>query len=62
VRFARLREEKRKNYLTKITEMSTTNFITNDMPNVEGIILAGNADFKFQLAENLDPRLKNKII
>ncbi len=42
--------------------MSTTNFITNDMPNVEGIILAGNADFKFQLAENLDPRLKSKII
>lgn len=62
VRFARLREEKRKNYLTKITEMSTTNFITNDMPNVEGIILAGNADFKFQLAENLDPRLRSKVI
>ncbi len=47
MRFARLREEKRKNYLTKITELATTNFITNDMPNVEGLILAGNADFKF---------------
>lgn len=32
------------------------------MPNVEGLILAGNADFKFQLAENLEPRLKTKVI
>ncbi len=47
MRFARLREEKRKNYLTKITELATGNFITDDMPNVEGLILAGNADFKF---------------
>ena len=32
------------------------------MPNVEGLILAGNADFKFQLHENLDPRLKKTVI
>ena len=42
--------------------MSTSNFISNDMPNVEGLILAGNADFKFQLNDNLDPRLKNKVV
>ena len=62
VRFARLREEKRKNYLTKLIEMTTQNFISNDMPNVEGIILAGNADFKTLLSENLDPRLKKIIV
>lgn len=32
------------------------------MPNVEGLILAGNADFKNQLIEVLDPRLKAVII
>jgi peptide chain release factor subunit 1 len=42
--------------------MTTHNFISNGMPNVEGLILAGNADFKALLNENLDPRLKNKVV
>jgi peptide chain release factor subunit 1 len=42
--------------------MTTQNFISNDMPNVEGLILAGNADFKTLLNENLDPRLKSKVV
>ena len=62
VRFAHIREEKRKNYLTKITELTTKHFITNDMPNVKGLILAGNADFKNLLVDVLDPRLKAIVI
>lgn len=55
-RFARLREEKRHNYVTKVAELATQNFITNNMPNVKGIIMAGNADFKtvIQQADSFD--------
>ena len=59
VRFARLREEKRHNYLRKVAELANQNFITNDSPNVTGIVLAGNAAFQHELAETdmLDKRL-----
>ena len=59
VRFARLREEKRHNYLRRVAELCTANFITNDRPNVTGLVLAGNAAFKNELAETdmLDKRL-----
>ena len=49
IRFARLRIEARQNYITKISEHATRLFITNDLPNVTGIILAGSADFKNKL-------------
>jgi len=45
-RFARLREEKRHNYVRKVAELAIQNFITNDRPNVKGIVMAGSADFK----------------
>lgn len=59
VRFARLREEKRHNYLRKVAELCTQHFITNDKPNVAGLVLAGNAAFKNELSETdmLDKRL-----
>lgn len=59
VRFARLRVEKRHNYLRKVAELSTTFFISNDRPNVVGLILAGSAEFKNDLAQSdmFDPRL-----
>lgn len=64
IRFARLRIEKRQNYITKLSEHATRLFITNDKPNVTGIILAGSADFKTKLSssETFDPRLKEVII
>ncbi len=51
LRFARLRLEKRQNYLTKVAELTTQHFISNDRPNVAGLVLAGSADFKNKLAE-----------
>ncbi|KAJ3126737.1 Electron transfer flavoprotein alpha-subunit [Nowakowskiella sp. JEL0407] len=64
VRFSRLRDERRHNYVTKVAELAVQMFIANDRVNAEGIIMAGSADFKNELAqcEMLDPRLKLKIL
>lgn len=64
VRFARLREEKRHNYVRKVAEEAVKNFITNDKCNVAGLILAGSADFKKVLGQSdmFDQRLKAKIL
>lgn len=66
VRFARLRVEKRHNYLRKVAELATQFFITpaTNQPNVVGLILAGSADFKTELgkSEMFDQRLQSKVI
>jgi peptide chain release factor subunit 1 len=45
-RFARIRQERRHNYVRKVAELATQYFITADRPNVQGIVLAGSAEFK----------------
>lgn len=64
LRFARLRMEKRHNYVRKVAEVATQLFITNDRPNVAGLILAGSADFKTELSQSdmFDPRLQAKVL
>lgn len=64
LRFARLRMEKRHNYVRKVAEVATQLFISNDKPNIAGLILAGSADFKTELSQSdmFDPRLQTKII
>ncbi|CAN3355361.1 eukaryotic peptide chain release factor subunit 1 [Diutina catenulata] len=64
VRFSRLREEKRHNYVRKVAETAVQNFITNDKVNVKGLILAGSADFKNELNKSdlFDGRLQAKVI
>ena len=52
LRFARLRMEKRHNYVRKVAEVATTLFITNDKVNIAGLILAGSADFKTELSQS----------
>ena len=52
LRFARLRMEKRHNYVRKVAEVATTLFISNDKPNIAGMILAGSADFKTELSQS----------
>jgi peptide chain release factor subunit 1 len=52
LRFARLRMEKRHNYVRKVAEVATTLFITNDKPNISGMVLAGSADFKTELSQS----------
>ncbi|KAJ3087644.1 Electron transfer flavoprotein alpha-subunit [Quaeritorhiza haematococci] len=64
LRFARLREEKRHNYVRKVAELAVQFFITNDKVNVTGLVLAGSADFKTELSQSdmFDQRLQAKII
>ncbi|KAL8791500.1 MAG: hypothetical protein Q9213_000117 [Squamulea squamosa] len=64
LRFARLREEKRHNYVRKVSELAVQNFITADKVNVSGLILAGSADFKNDLNQSdmFDNRLQAKVI
>lgn len=44
--------------------MATQNFITNDMPNVKGIVMAGSADFKtvIQQSDAFDKRLQAVLV
>jgi len=64
LRFSRLREEKRHNYVRKVAELAVQHFITNDKVNVQGLVLAGSADFKTELSQSdlFDPRLGAKIV
>jgi len=64
LRFARLRLEKRHNYIRKVAELAASLFISNDKINVAGIVLAGSAEFKNKLHESdlFDPRLQASII
>jgi peptide chain release factor subunit 1 len=52
LRFARLRMEKRHNYVRKVAEVAVQLFITNDKPNISGLVLAGSADFKTELSQS----------
>lgn len=66
LRFARLRMEKRHNYVRKTAELATQFFINpaTSQPNVSGLILAGSADFKNELSQSdmFDQRLQAKIL
>jgi len=64
VRFARLRVEKRLMYQAKCCEMAVTHFISDNVPSVKGIVVAGAAQLKEEMrdSEHFDPRLKKVII
>jgi len=64
LRFARLRLEKRHNYVRKVAELATQFFISQDRPTVSGLVLAGSADFKSELTASdlLDQRLQAIVI
>ncbi|XP_056593327.1 eukaryotic peptide chain release factor subunit 1b isoform X1 [Triplophysa dalaica] len=64
LRFARLRMEKRHNYVRKVAETAVQLFVSNDKVNVAGLVLAGSADFKTELSQSdmFDPRLQGKVL
>lgn len=64
LRFARLRMEKRHNYVRKVAETAVQMFIVNDKVNCTGLIIAGSADFKSELSQSdmFDMRLIAKIL
>ena len=63
-RFGRIRVEKRALYIKKVSEEATNIFITDNLINVRGLILAGSAELKADLgkADVFDMRLKCKIL
>jgi len=64
LRFARLRLEKRHNYVRKVAEIATQCFISHARPNITGLIIAGSADFKTELTTSdlFDSRLEAILI
>jgi len=65
LRFARLRLEKRHNYVRKVAEHAVQFFIGADNKcNVTGIVLAGSAEFKNDLysSDLFDPRLHKAVL
>nr|ANM86176.1 eukaryotic peptide chain release factor subunit 1-2 [Stygiella incarcerata] len=64
VRFARLRLEKRQNYVRKVAELATNFFIVSDKPVITGLVLAGSADFKSELSNSdlFDYRLRPLVV
>jgi len=64
LRFARLRMEKRHNYVRKVAETAVQMFISTDKINVTGLVIAGSADFKSELSQSdmFDQRLGTKIL
>lgn len=66
LRFARLREEKRHNYVRKVAETATRLFVDPQraLPNVQGLVLAGSADFKTELlgSDLFDARLRAVVL
>lgn len=64
LRFSRLREEARRNYVRKVAELAVQHFITADKVNVAGLVLAGSAELKTDLSSSdlFDGRLLAKVI
>lgn len=64
LRFARLRLEKRHNYVRKCAELAVQFFISDNKVNCAGLVLAGSADFKNDLytSDMFDPRLQRAVI
>merc|ERR1711870_129800 len=63
-RFARLRLEKRHNYVRKVSEIASQVFISDAKPNIKHLIIAGSADFKTELTTSdlFDQRLEQILI
>ena len=65
VRFARLRVEKRHNYMRKVAELAQTLFIpSGQVPSIKGLVLAGAAELKNELVTSglMDQRLVTIIV
>jgi peptide chain release factor subunit 1 len=63
-RFGRIRMNKRKAYVKKVCEIATEVFIRDgERPNIEGLVIAGAAEFKevIEKSAEFDPRLKNIV-
>lgn len=63
VRFGRLAEEARHNFVTRATELCSATFLDKEhgKPIVRGIVIGGNGELKHRLAESLPISLKSYL-
>lgn len=61
-RYQRIRREKIGWYLSDSAEVARHHFISDNKPNIKGLILAGAAQIKNDLAKILDPQLINIVM
>lgn len=63
-RFERIRDQKRGWYVSEVADTALRYFInpTTSLPNIVGLIIAGFANLKNELANTLDQRLSKKIV
>jgi peptide chain release factor subunit 1 len=63
-RFGRLRDEAIHRYIKKLCELLIQNYITNDIPNVTGLIFGGSGELKNEMiaCDFFDYRLKPLIL
>lgn len=62
VRFARLTEIARNNYSRLMAEATTRQWIKSDVVTINKLIIGGSQSLRRELIDNLDPRLKNKLV
>ncbi|EJW02210.1 peptide chain release factor eRF/aRF, subunit 1 [Edhazardia aedis USNM 41457] len=62
VRFARLRLERRLIYVKKVAEICGNLFLSEAIPNIDGLLLAGSSELKHEMREFLDQKLKDKVL
>jgi peptide chain release factor subunit 1 len=66
LRFARLRMEKRHNFVTKCSELATQYYLDKSRGKctVSGLVLAGSASFKTDLLNSncFDPKLRKAVV
>eukprot|EP01094_Clydonella_sp_ATCC50884_P000402 TRINITY_DN10313_c0_g1_i1.p1 TRINITY_DN10313_c0_g1~~TRINITY_DN10313_c0_g1_i1.p1 ORF type:complete len:429 (+),score=126.59 TRINITY_DN10313_c0_g1_i1:252-1538(+) len=63
-RFERIRREKRQKYIQRVAEKATQLFISDNIPNVKGLIIAGLGHTKDALVASnaFDPRLRPAVL
>ena len=62
LRFSRLADEARHNYVTKATELCCGLYMKEGIPTVKGLVFAGNGDIKYKCVDNLPDPLRQIVL
>lgn len=62
LRYARLREEQERNYLTLVAEDAASTLLVDGRPSVERIVVGGPGDKKHELLGRLPPELRALVV
>jgi peptide chain release factor subunit 1 len=62
LRFSRLADEARHNYIMRCVELCCSNYLVEGIPTVIGLVFVGNGDLKTKCIENLPDCLRSKVL